>query len=206
MTFAYGDKQHAVSVLIDHGRGGKIKDTWVAKGTGLRADTEQAAWGDPLVVFEAMDAPMPACAWSGPSAPASARSSPIRSTTWWPTALSCAPGLDLLAGRAAPYPATRTQPLPPEERPDQREHQVGPPHDAHVGGAGQHRELRAGDQPVHLHRMLEADEVMVAEHQQGRRGDSAELVGRPALEVPRGLRDVFAANASKWPGSGARRA
>src|SRR5580693_2347162 len=33
MTFAYGDRQHAVSVLIDHGRGGKIKDAWVAKGT-----------------------------------------------------------------------------------------------------------------------------------------------------------------------------
>jgi hypothetical protein len=56
MTFAYGDKQHAVSVLIDHGRGGKIRDAWVAKGTGLRADTEQAASRDPLVVFELMDA------------------------------------------------------------------------------------------------------------------------------------------------------
>jgi len=55
MTFAYGDKQHAVSVLIDHGRGGKIKDAWVAKGTELRADTEQAARSDPLVVFEALD-------------------------------------------------------------------------------------------------------------------------------------------------------
>jgi hypothetical protein len=55
MTFAYGDKQHAVSVLIDHGRGGKIKDAWVAKGTRLRADTEQAAGDDPLVVFEMLD-------------------------------------------------------------------------------------------------------------------------------------------------------
>ncbi len=55
MTFAYGDRQHAVSVLIDHGRGGKIKDAWVAKGAGLRADTEQAAGHDPLVMFEAMD-------------------------------------------------------------------------------------------------------------------------------------------------------
>jgi hypothetical protein len=52
MTFAYGDKQHAVSVLIDHGRGGKIRDTWVAKGTSLRADTEQEAARNPLVVFE----------------------------------------------------------------------------------------------------------------------------------------------------------
>ena len=57
MTFAYGDKQHAVSVLIDHGRGGKIKDAWVAKGTELRADTEQAARSDPLVVFETLDVP-----------------------------------------------------------------------------------------------------------------------------------------------------
>jgi hypothetical protein len=55
MTFAYGDKRHAVSVLIDHGRGGKIKDTWVAKGE-LRADTERAAGSDPLVVFEMIDA------------------------------------------------------------------------------------------------------------------------------------------------------
>jgi hypothetical protein len=32
-----------------------------------------------------------------------------------------------------------------------------------VRGAGQHRELRAGDQPVHLYRVLEADEVVVAD-------------------------------------------
>jgi len=59
MTFAYGDKQHAVCVLIDHGRGGKIRDTWVAKGAEgaeLRADTERAAGRDPLVVFETIGA------------------------------------------------------------------------------------------------------------------------------------------------------
>jgi hypothetical protein len=56
MTFAYGDPQHAVSVLIDHGRGGKIKDTWVAQATGLRADTERAARENSLVVFEMIDA------------------------------------------------------------------------------------------------------------------------------------------------------
>ena len=56
MTFAYGDRQHAVSVLIDHGRGGKIRDTWVAKGAGLRADTEQEAERNPLVVFEVIGA------------------------------------------------------------------------------------------------------------------------------------------------------
>ena len=56
MTFSYADNQHAVSVLIDHGRGGKIKDAWVAKAAGLRAETEQAARDDPLVVFEMIDA------------------------------------------------------------------------------------------------------------------------------------------------------
>jgi hypothetical protein len=58
MTFAYGDRQHAVSVLIDHGRGGRIRDTWVTKGAGLRGDTEQEAARDPLVVFEVIDAPV----------------------------------------------------------------------------------------------------------------------------------------------------
>ena len=57
MTFCYGDRPHTVSVLIDHGRGGKIRDTWVTKGAGLRADTEREAARDPLVVFEVIDAP-----------------------------------------------------------------------------------------------------------------------------------------------------
>jgi hypothetical protein len=52
MSFAYGDKQHALCVLIDHGRGGKIRDTWVTKGAELRAETEREAGRDPLVVFE----------------------------------------------------------------------------------------------------------------------------------------------------------
>jgi len=56
MTFAYGEKEHAVCVLIDHGRGGKIRDTWVAKGPELRADAEWEADRDPLVVFELIDA------------------------------------------------------------------------------------------------------------------------------------------------------
>jgi hypothetical protein len=55
-TFAYGDKPHAVCVLIDHRRGGKIKDTWVAKGAGLRAEAENTAGNDPLVVFEMIGA------------------------------------------------------------------------------------------------------------------------------------------------------
>jgi len=71
MTFSYADqashaghpdqaghanRSHTVSVLIDHGRGGKIRDAWVAKGTGLRAETEQAARDDPLVMFETIEA------------------------------------------------------------------------------------------------------------------------------------------------------
>jgi len=56
LTFAYGEKEHAVSVLIDHGRGGKIKDVWVAKGPNLLRATELAAGSDPLVEFEVLDA------------------------------------------------------------------------------------------------------------------------------------------------------
>jgi hypothetical protein len=56
MTFSYGGRPHALSVLIDHGRGGKIRDAWVAKTAGLRAETEQAARADPMVVFETIDA------------------------------------------------------------------------------------------------------------------------------------------------------
>jgi hypothetical protein len=56
MSFVYGDSQHAVSVLIDHGRGGRIRDTWVTKGSGLRDDTEREAGRDPRVVFEMIDA------------------------------------------------------------------------------------------------------------------------------------------------------
>src|ERR1700722_12529741 len=56
MTFAYGDRQHAVCVLIDHGRRGRIKDVWVTRTAGLREQTERAAQADPLVVFEMIDA------------------------------------------------------------------------------------------------------------------------------------------------------
>ena len=56
VTFAYGDRQHALSVLIDHGRGGKIRDTWVTKGADLRADAEREVGRNPLVVFEMVGA------------------------------------------------------------------------------------------------------------------------------------------------------
>jgi hypothetical protein len=55
LTFAYGDKEHAVSVLIDHGRGGGIKDTWVAKGNDQLLAAELAAGSDPFVIFDTLD-------------------------------------------------------------------------------------------------------------------------------------------------------
>ena len=51
-TFRYGDAQHALSVLIDHGRLGGIRDAWVADADGLLDKTWLAAETDPLVVFE----------------------------------------------------------------------------------------------------------------------------------------------------------
>ncbi len=55
-TFAYGDAQHALSVLIDHGNGGGLKDVWVGDAGGLLDKTWLAAEADPLVVFETIDA------------------------------------------------------------------------------------------------------------------------------------------------------
>ena len=56
MSFAYGDRRHALSVLIDHGRGGKVRDAWVGDATGMLEKTWLAAESDPLVVFETIDA------------------------------------------------------------------------------------------------------------------------------------------------------
>jgi hypothetical protein len=55
-TFAYGDDEHALSVLIDHGQGGGLKDVWVGDAGGLLNKTWLAAEADPLVVFETIDA------------------------------------------------------------------------------------------------------------------------------------------------------
>jgi hypothetical protein len=52
VTFAYGPREHAVNVLVDHGRGGRIRDTWVVKGPGLLSEAERAAIDNPLVIFE----------------------------------------------------------------------------------------------------------------------------------------------------------
>jgi hypothetical protein len=56
MTFAYGDNEHALSVLIDHGNGGRMKDVWLGDAAGLLNKTWLAAQNDPLIVFETIDA------------------------------------------------------------------------------------------------------------------------------------------------------
>jgi hypothetical protein len=52
VSFGYGRAEHALSVLIDHGRGGKVKDAWVDDADGLLDKTWLAAENDPLIVFE----------------------------------------------------------------------------------------------------------------------------------------------------------
>jgi len=54
-SFAYGTAEHALSVLIDHGKGGKIKDAWVDDAEGLLDKTWLAAESDPLIVFEPIE-------------------------------------------------------------------------------------------------------------------------------------------------------
>jgi len=55
VSFGYGAAEHALSVLIDHGKGGKIKDAWVADAEGLLDKTWLAAENDPLIVFEPIE-------------------------------------------------------------------------------------------------------------------------------------------------------
>ena len=52
VSFGYGQAEHALSVLIDHGKGGKVKDAWVDDADGLLDKTWLAAENDPLIVFE----------------------------------------------------------------------------------------------------------------------------------------------------------
>jgi hypothetical protein len=54
-SFGYGEAEHALSVLLDHGRGGKIKDAWVDDADGLLDRTWMAAQNDPLIVFETIE-------------------------------------------------------------------------------------------------------------------------------------------------------
>jgi hypothetical protein len=55
VSFGYGAAEHALSVLIDHGKGGKIKDAWVTDAEGLLDKTWLAAESDPLIVFEPIE-------------------------------------------------------------------------------------------------------------------------------------------------------
>lgn len=55
VSFGYGASEHAVSVLIDHGKGGMIKDAWVDDAKGLLDKTWLAAETDPLVIFEPIE-------------------------------------------------------------------------------------------------------------------------------------------------------
>jgi hypothetical protein len=55
VSFGYGAAEHALSVLIDHGNGGKIKDAWVDDAAGLLDKTWIAAENDPLIVFEPLE-------------------------------------------------------------------------------------------------------------------------------------------------------
>jgi hypothetical protein len=55
VSFGYGDAEHALSVLIDHGKGGKIKDAWVDDAEGLLRKTWLAAESDPLIIFEPIE-------------------------------------------------------------------------------------------------------------------------------------------------------
>jgi hypothetical protein len=55
VSFGYGAAEHALSVLIDHGKGGKIKDAWVDDATGLLDKTWLAVENDPLIVFESIE-------------------------------------------------------------------------------------------------------------------------------------------------------
>ena len=48
VSFGYGTSEHALSVLIDHGKGGKIKDAWVDDAEGLLDKTWLAAENDPI--------------------------------------------------------------------------------------------------------------------------------------------------------------
>jgi hypothetical protein len=55
LSFGYGTDEHALSVLIDHGKGGAVKDAWVDDAAGLLDRTWLAASGDPMVVFEELE-------------------------------------------------------------------------------------------------------------------------------------------------------
>jgi hypothetical protein len=52
MSFSYGAEHHVVSLLVDHGFGGGIKDVWVGGAGDVLARTRAMADHDPTMVFE----------------------------------------------------------------------------------------------------------------------------------------------------------
>jgi hypothetical protein len=55
ILFAYGHREHALSVLIDHALGGGIKDAWIAEGRdarGLRDHVADTMAVEPTALFE----------------------------------------------------------------------------------------------------------------------------------------------------------
>jgi len=60
MTFAYGTRQHGISVLVDHASGGTLKDAWLTKDDNQLLAAELTAGADPRIVFELLDPPQAA--------------------------------------------------------------------------------------------------------------------------------------------------
>ncbi|MBI1758749.1 MAG: hypothetical protein HYR62_05935 [Actinobacteria bacterium] len=57
VCFAYGAKRHALSVLIDHGLGGGMKDCWATEDVdAVLTQTRAVARDNPAVQFELIDA------------------------------------------------------------------------------------------------------------------------------------------------------
>jgi hypothetical protein len=59
LHYDYHHREHTLSVLIDHQLGGGVKDCWIAEGRhirGLRERTAAQMAGNPMAVFEDIDA------------------------------------------------------------------------------------------------------------------------------------------------------
>jgi hypothetical protein len=56
MSFSYGAELHVVSLLLDHGLGGGIKDVWVGDAGDVLARTRTMAKQDPTMLFEMISA------------------------------------------------------------------------------------------------------------------------------------------------------
>ena len=89
-----------------------------------------------------------------------------------------------------------------QERLDKRPEHVAALHDLGVTGGGQDSEPTVGEQVEHLGGVVESDEVSVADHEEGRSSDAADLVRGPAGEsCTTGC--IRSRNGKKSPGFGA---